>query len=32
VETSFLPESVTDSPIVKRETLSSVVIGLRYEF
>ena len=32
VETSFLPESVTDSPIVKRETLTSVVIGLRYEF
>ncbi len=32
VETSFLPEGVTDSPIVKRETLTSVVIGLRYEF
>ena len=32
VETSFLPESVTDSPIVKRDTLTSVVVGLRYEF
>lgn len=32
VETSFLPESVTNSPIVKRKTLTSVVIGLRYEF
>lgn len=32
VETSFLPDSVTDSPIVKRDTLTSVVIGLRYQF
>lgn len=32
VETSFLPESVTDSPIVKRKTLTSAMIGLRYEF
>ena len=32
VETSFVPESVSDSPIVKRETLTSVMIGVRYEF
>jgi MipA family protein len=32
VETSFLPESVTDSPIVKVDTLTSVMIGMRYEF
>jgi MipA family protein len=32
VETSFLPESVTDSPIVKRDTLTSVMIGMHYEF
>jgi MipA family protein len=32
VEVSFLPDSVTDSPIVKRDTLTSVVIGMRYEF
>lgn len=32
VETIFLPESVTNSPIVKRDTLTSVMIGLRYEF
>lgn len=32
VETSFLPDSVTDSPIVKRDTLTSVVFGLRYAF
>jgi MipA family protein len=32
VETSFLPDSVTDSPIVKRDTLTSAMIGMRYEF
>lgn len=32
VETSFLPEQITDSPIVKRDTLTSVMLGLRYEF
>lgn len=32
LETSFLPQSVTDSPIVKRDTLTSALIGLRYEF
>ncbi|MDP3194747.1 MipA/OmpV family protein [Tabrizicola sp.] len=32
VETSFLPDSVTNSPIVKRDTLTSVVVGLRYAF
>lgn len=32
VETSFLPDSVTDSPIVQRDTLTSVVMGLRYAF
>ena len=32
LETSFLPKSVTNSPIVKRKTLTSAVIGLRYEF
>ena len=32
VETSFLPRSVTDSPIVKRDTLTSVMMGMRYEF
>jgi MipA family protein len=32
METSFLPESVTDSPIVKRDTLTSVMIGMRYQF
>lgn len=32
VETSFLPGSVTDSPIVKRDTVTSVLVGLRYAF
>lgn len=32
VETSFLPESVTNSPIVKRGTVTSVMMGMRYEF
>lgn len=32
VETIFLPDSVTNSPIVKRDTLTSVVVGLRYAF
>jgi MipA family protein len=32
VETSFLPSSVTDSPIVKRDTVTSVLVGLRYAF
>lgn len=32
VETIFLPDTVTDSPIVKRDTLTSVVFGLRYAF
>ena len=32
LETSFLPESVTNSPIVKRETVTSVMLGMRYEF
>jgi MipA family protein len=32
LETSFLPRNVTDSPIVKRNTLTSVMIGMRYEF
>ena len=32
VETSFLPDNVTDSPIVQRDTLTSVMLGLRYDF
>lgn len=32
LETSFLPDSVTNSPIVKRETVTSVMLGMRYEF
>jgi MipA family protein len=32
LETSFLPDSVTDSPIVQRDTVTSVMMGLRYEF
>lgn len=32
VETSFLPDNVTDSPIVLRDTLTSVMLGLSYDF
>ena len=32
LETSFLPDSVTNSPIVKRDTVTSVMMGMRYEF
>lgn len=32
LETSFLPNTVTNSPIVKRDTVTSVIIGMRYEF
>lgn len=32
LETTFLPNSVTNSPIVKRDTVTSVMMGMRYEF
>ena len=32
LETSFLPDNVTNSPIVKRDTVTSVMMGMRYEF
>lgn len=32
LETGFLPDSVTDSPIVRRDTVTSVMLGMRYEF
>ena len=32
LETTFLPEQVTDSPIVKRDTLTSISVGMRYDF
>ncbi len=31
-ETSFLPHSITSSPIVRNDVLPSLVIGVRYEF
>lgn len=32
MQAEFLPKSVTNSPIVKRDTLLSAQLGLRYEF
>lgn len=32
LETSFLPDSVTNSPIVKRDSVTSVMVGMRYGF
>ncbi|MGB3553998.1 MAG: MipA/OmpV family protein, partial [Jannaschia sp.] len=32
LETTFLPKRVTDSPIVKRDILTSVSVGMRYDF